>query len=88
MGVITNGTAVLGLGPELAKAARPDCIIATGGSDFPNQVNNVLCCPYIFLGALVCGAAKRVLRAAQVALDEGLVHPILIGRPAVSQARG
>ena len=42
--------------PELAKAARPGCIIATGRSDYPNQVNNVLCFPYIFRGALDCGA--------------------------------
>ena len=40
------------------KAARPDCIIATGRSDYPNQVNNVLCFPYIFRGALDCGATK------------------------------
>ncbi len=44
--------------PELALAARPDCIIATGRSDYPNQVNNVLCFPYIFRGALDCGATK------------------------------
>jgi len=44
--------------PELAKAVRPDCIIATGRSDYPNQVNNVLCFPYIFRGALDCGASK------------------------------
>ena len=44
--------------PELARAARPDCIIATGRSDYPNQVNNVLCFPYIFRGALDCGATK------------------------------
>ena len=44
--------------PELAKAARPDCIMATGRSDYPNQVNNVLCFPYIFRGALDCGATK------------------------------
>jgi len=44
--------------PELAKEARPDCIIATGRSDYPNQVNNVLCFPYIFRGALDCGATK------------------------------
>ena len=44
--------------PEIAKAARPDCIIATGRSDYPNQVNNVLCFPYIFRGALDCGATK------------------------------
>ena len=42
--------------PELAKAARPDCIVATGRSDYPNQVNNVLCFPYIFRGALDAGA--------------------------------
>ncbi|RMX07284.1 NADP-dependent malic enzyme [Allofranklinella schreckenbergeri] len=44
--------------PELAKAVRPDVIIATGRSDYPNQVNNVLCFPYIFRGALDCGATK------------------------------
>jgi malate dehydrogenase (oxaloacetate-decarboxylating)(NADP+) len=44
--------------PELAKAVRPDCIVATGRSDYPNQVNNVLCFPYIFRGALDCGATK------------------------------
>ncbi|MDY6961829.1 MAG: NADP-dependent malic enzyme, partial [Pseudomonadota bacterium] len=42
--------------PELARAARPDAMICTGRSDFPNQVNNVLCFPYIFRGALDCGA--------------------------------
>jgi len=42
--------------PELAKKTRPDAIIATGRSDFPNQVNNVLCFPFIFRGALDCGA--------------------------------
>jgi malate dehydrogenase (oxaloacetate-decarboxylating)(NADP+) len=44
--------------PELAKSVRPDCLIATGRSDYPNQVNNVLCFPYIFRGALDCGATK------------------------------
>ena len=44
--------------PELAREARPDCIIATGRSDYPNQVNNVLCFPYIFRGALDCGATR------------------------------
>ncbi len=38
------------------KAARPDCVIATGRSDYPNQVNNVLCFPFIFRGALDVGA--------------------------------
>ncbi len=42
--------------PDEAKAVRPDAILATGRSDFPNQVNNVLCFPYIFRGALDCGA--------------------------------
>ncbi|MBP2533755.1 NADP-dependent malic enzyme [Agrobacterium tumefaciens] len=42
--------------PEAARAARPDAMICTGRSDFPNQVNNVLCFPYIFRGALDCGA--------------------------------
>ncbi len=42
--------------PDLAKAARPDAVIATGRSDFPNQVNNVLCFPFIFRGALDVGA--------------------------------
>jgi malate dehydrogenase (oxaloacetate-decarboxylating)(NADP+) len=44
--------------PELALEAKPDCIIATGRSDYPNQVNNVLCFPYIFRGALDCGATR------------------------------
>ncbi len=44
--------------PELAKGVRPDCIVATGRSDYPNQVNNVLCFPYIFRGALDCGATQ------------------------------
>ena len=42
--------------PELARAARPDAILATGRSDYPNQVNNVLCFPFIFRGALDVGA--------------------------------
>ena len=43
--------------PDLARAERPDAMICTGRSDFPNQVNNVLCFPYIFRGALDCGAS-------------------------------
>ena len=42
--------------PEDAKAVRPECVIATGRSDYPNQVNNALCFPYIFRGALDVGA--------------------------------
>jgi malate dehydrogenase (oxaloacetate-decarboxylating)(NADP+) len=44
--------------PEEARSARPDAIIATGRSDYPNQVNNVLCFPFIFRGALDCGATE------------------------------
>ena len=44
--------------PEVAKKVRPDSIIATGRSDYPNQVNNVLCFPFIFRGALDVGATK------------------------------
>ena len=44
------------INPADAKAVRPDCIIATGRSDYPNQVNNALCFPYIFRGALDVGA--------------------------------
>lgn len=44
--------------PEVAKATRSDVIIATGRSDYPNQVNNVLCFPFIFRGALDCGATE------------------------------
>jgi malate dehydrogenase (oxaloacetate-decarboxylating)(NADP+) len=42
--------------PEIVQQVRPDAIMATGRSDYPNQVNNVLCFPYIFRGALDCGA--------------------------------
>jgi len=42
--------------PEQVKAVRDDALIATGRTDYPNQVNNVLCFPYIFRGALDCGA--------------------------------
>src|SRR5204862_3332270 len=43
--------------PELAKEVRPDCLIGTGRSDYPNQVNNSLCFPFLFRGALDCGAS-------------------------------
>ena len=42
--------------PDLAREVRPDAVIATGRSDFPNQVNNVLCFPFIFRGAIDVGA--------------------------------
>ena len=57
--------------PELAKAARPDCIVATGRSDYPNQVNNVLCFPYIFRGALDAGASTITLE-----MEIAAVHAI------------
>ncbi len=44
--------------PEDARKVRPDCVIATGRSDYPNQVNNALCFPYIFRGALDVGAQE------------------------------
>ncbi|MEO7549097.1 MAG: NADP-dependent malic enzyme [Ramlibacter sp.] len=44
------------IAPEEARAVRPDAILATGRTDYPNQVNNVLCFPYIFRGALDSGA--------------------------------
>ena len=44
--------------PELALSVRPDAILATGRSDYPNQINNVLCFPYLFRGALDCGAIE------------------------------
>ncbi len=38
--------------PELAKKFRPDCVIATGRSDYPNQINNVMCFPFLFRATL------------------------------------
>ena len=57
--------------PEEVKAVRGDAIIATGRSDYPNQVNNVLCFPYIFRGALDCGATT-ITREMEIAV----VHAI------------
>ena len=59
--------------PTEAKAARPDAILATGRSDYPNQVNNALCFPYIFRGALDVGAStinEAMKRAAVHAIAE------------------
>ena len=55
--------------PELALATRPDAMICTGRSDYPNQVNNVLCFPYIFRGALDVGASEinEAMKKAAVA---------------------
>ncbi|MDX5361043.1 MAG: NADP-dependent malic enzyme [Alphaproteobacteria bacterium] len=54
--------------PDVARAARPDAIVCTGRSDFPNQVNNVLCFPYIFRGALDVAATtiNEEMKAAAV----------------------
>ena len=52
--------------PELVKEVRDDAIIATGRTDYPNQVNNVLCFPFIFRGALDCGATT-VTRSMEIA---------------------
>jgi malate dehydrogenase (oxaloacetate-decarboxylating)(NADP+) len=57
--------------PEDVKAVRGDAIICTGRSDYPNQVNNVLCFPYIFRGALDCGATT-ITREMEIAV----VHAI------------
>ena len=61
------------INPDDAKRVRPDCIIATGRSDFPNQVNNALCFPYIFRGALDVGATvinEEMKRACVKAIAE------------------
>lgn len=55
--------------PEEIKAVRDDAIIATGRSDYPNQVNNVLCFPYIFRGALDCGATTVNLAMKKAAVQ-------------------
>ena len=62
--------------PELAKEARPDAIICTGRSDFPNQVNNVICFPYIFRGALDVGATaiNDEMKKAAVKAIADLAH--------------
>ncbi|MEL6563422.1 MAG: NADP-dependent malic enzyme [Pseudomonadota bacterium] len=57
--------------PEDARAVAPDAIIATGRSDFPNQVNNVLCFPFIFRGALDVGATT-INDAMQLACIDGI----------------
>jgi len=57
--------------PDAARAVKPDAIIATGRSDFPNQVNNVLCFPFIFRGALDVGATQ-INDAMQIGCVEGI----------------
>jgi malate dehydrogenase (oxaloacetate-decarboxylating)(NADP+) len=62
--------------PEVARAERPDALIATGRSDYPNQVNNVLCFPFIFRGALDCGATEinEAMKIACVNAIADLAH--------------
>jgi malate dehydrogenase (oxaloacetate-decarboxylating)(NADP+) len=62
--------------PEEVKLVRDDVVMATGRSDYPNQVNNVLCFPYIFRGALDCGASTitREMEIATVHAIADLAH--------------
>ncbi|MFP5407591.1 MAG: malic enzyme-like NAD(P)-binding protein, partial [Gammaproteobacteria bacterium] len=59
--------------PEDVKQVRDDAIIATGRTDYPNQVNNVLCFPFIFRGALDVGAT-RITREMEIAAVEALAE--------------
>jgi malate dehydrogenase (oxaloacetate-decarboxylating)(NADP+) len=61
------------INPEAARAAKPDAIIATGRTDYPNQVNNVLCFPFIFRGALDVGATT-INEAMKLACVEALAN--------------
>ena len=62
--------------PDVAKAVRPDAILATGRSDYPNQVNNVLCFPFMFRGALDVGATTitEAMKLACVRAIAELAH--------------
>jgi malate dehydrogenase (oxaloacetate-decarboxylating)(NADP+) len=59
--------------PDVAKATRSDVIIGTGRSDYPNQINNLLCFPYLFRGALDCRATK-IITAMKIAVSETLAE--------------
>jgi len=74
--------------PEAAREVRPDAIIATGRSDYPNQVNNVLCFPYIFRGALDAGATQinEAMKAAAAEAIAGLAR--MPAHDSVAQAYG
>jgi malate dehydrogenase (oxaloacetate-decarboxylating)(NADP+) len=76
------------ISPDLARSARADAIIATGRSDYPNQVNNVLCFPFIFRGALDCGATtiNEEMKIACVEALAGLARATI--PEAVTQAYG
>ena len=78
--------------PEDAKAVRPDAIIATGRSDYPNQVNNALCFPYIFRGALDVGATtvNEEMKIACVRAIAAMAHveaTPLSGQKAVDESK-
>ena len=74
--------------PEAAREVRPDAIIATGRSDYPNQVNNVLCFPYIFRGALDVGATQ-INEAMKAAAAEAIAELArLPAHDSVAQAYG
>jgi malate dehydrogenase (oxaloacetate-decarboxylating)(NADP+) len=73
--------------PEVVREQRPDAIVATGRSDYPNQVNNVLCFPYIFRGALDVGAtaineemkaaaAEAIASLARLPAHESVARPM------------
>ena len=69
--------------PDEAKAIRPDAIVATGRSDFPNQINNVLGFPYIFRGALDVRASEineEMKIAGKCVSDAGTRGSARIGR--------
>lgn len=57
--------------PELAKKWRPDCIMATGRSDYPNQINNVMCFPYLFRATLDT-RAKQINEEMKMAAAKAL----------------
>jgi malate dehydrogenase (oxaloacetate-decarboxylating)(NADP+) len=73
--------------PEEAKAARPDAIIATGRSDYPNQVNNALCFPYIFRGALDVGATT-INEAMKLACVHAIAKLALVEQSEVTSSYG
>ncbi len=72
--------------PDLAKEVRPDAIIGTGRSDFPNQVNNLLCFPFLFRGALDTGATaineEMKMAAVRAIADLAMAEPSDIVRSA------
>ena len=68
------------ISPEDAREAAPDAIIATGRSDYPNQVNNVICFPFIFRGALDVGATT-INREMMIACTEAIANLAKTGAP-------